>query len=308
MSNIRPVSLEEFLRKDIPASQLFLGDWLEEGMPVLVAGEAGVGKSHFVYWLAYAIATGTEYLCWKAPHVCPVGLLDGEMRDSTIQERLATIVNSTGKTTENFRIVTRDMFKESQERIPYLRDPHDRQRTLDMFEGVRVLVVDNLNCFFGGGNENSSEFWDDIERFTFDCRDRGISLIMVHHASKSNSGSPAGNSKNVRLPEVVIVLSSVDDAQRGGGAHFRVQFQKTRGVLVGPVDFEAQLLSGEDGKHYWEIDSDQRSSRDAKILELRAQGKTQRQVAEQLNISHVTVGRVEQEAPGQVNFWPDGSI
>lgn len=299
---VAPITVEEFLQREIPPAKSLLGNWLEEGMPVLIAGEAGIGKSHFVYWLASAVAQGGEFLAWDAPEALPVGLLDGEMRDSTITSRLASIVASTGFDGKNLRLVSRDMFIHSRQLVPCLRSPEDCERVLDLFTGVKLLVVDNLNCFFAGGDENSSSFWDDVERFNLACRDRGMTLLMVHHASKTNKGSPAGNSKNVRVPEVVIVLTAIEDASEGS-AEFMVEFQKTRVQLTESKRFHVQLVQLEDGTATWTLNATQRDELTSRIRHMNEDGMSLRKIGEQTGMSHQTVSRILKKAPTQQSIF-----
>lgn len=302
---LTPLTIVEFLQQKIPPAKFLLSPWLEESMTVLVAGEAGVGKSHFAYWLASAVASGGEYLGWKTERRVRVGLLDGEMRDSTVQSRLLNIVRSTDCSGENMLILTRDMFSRSKQQMPHLRDSANRKKILELFDGVELLVVDNLNCFFSGGNENQSDFWDDVERFMFECRDRGIALLMVHHASKSNSSSPAGNSKNERLPEVVIVLTRGESVSTDG-AEFTLEFRKMRGLMNGDRKFQAKLEKQIDGSSKWIVNGDGTGLLRDQVISLRAGGLTQREVGERLGISHTHVGRLERDINPQMSFFGTG--
>ena len=235
-------------------------------MPVLIAGEAGIGKSHFVYWLACALAQGGDFLGWKATEPISVGILDGEMRDSTIRTRVAAICESTHFDGENLTILTRDIFTRAGDIVPTLREADVQKKILSRFSDVKVLFIDNVNNFFSGGNENASEFWDDVERLVLLCRDHGIAPVVVHHAPKSNNSRPAGNSKNERLPEVVIVLNESENACNVPGVHIRVHFKKSRGLLDTARIFEATLKQYEDKIWRWSVHEDARFSRHKEVI------------------------------------------
>ena len=60
----------------------------------MVYAPRGIGKTFFGLNVAYAVASGGAFLCWKAEAPMRVMYIDGEMPAVTMQERLAAIVNS----------------------------------------------------------------------------------------------------------------------------------------------------------------------------------------------------------------------
>ncbi len=58
----------------------------------MIDGPRGLGKTHVSLNVAYAVATGGEFLGWKAPQPRRVLFIDGEMPGALLQERLAAIV------------------------------------------------------------------------------------------------------------------------------------------------------------------------------------------------------------------------
>lgn len=76
----------------------------------MVYAKRGVGKTHFCLSLAYTVASGGEFLKWRASKPRRVLYIDGEMPGAAIKERLAAIVaaNEAKPPEGNFRIVTPD--------------------------------------------------------------------------------------------------------------------------------------------------------------------------------------------------------
>ena len=220
---------------------------------VLIAGESGTGKSYFTATLVWAIASGGSCFGWQASNSMKVGIFDGELRDSKIQERLKIVASCVQKNTADITIVSRDKYTAENLPFPDLTDAKQARSVLDMFSGVDVLVVDNVHCCFSGRDENSSGFWQSVQEFTLLCRERGITLIVVHHCPKSNPNKPAGNSKNERIFEKVIVLSKILAPARLPGAHFNVHFDKDRDCSDDTEDFSARLVKRADGLYQWEV-------------------------------------------------------
>lgn len=222
------LAYDEFMQRDVKQRSLLLGSWFLDGSPVLVSGEPGCGKSLFAHTIAVALASGGEAFGWNATRPVTVGILDGELYDETIQRRLSGIVLGMNCEfePERIRFFSRDICADSEVLFPNLRLPEDRARVLDSFGPIDVLIADNINALFPGGDERGTQFWNAVDEFLFDCRGRKIALILVHHTTKTSPNSPAGSSKNVRVSEVSIVLSKVDPTSTA--AHFNIEFSKTR--------------------------------------------------------------------------------
>jgi len=86
---LRALSVEQFLALDIPPRGMVMSPWLPEKGFAMVHSPRGVGKTHFCTAVAYAVASGGEFLGFKAPHPRRVVYLDGEMPANAMQRRLA---------------------------------------------------------------------------------------------------------------------------------------------------------------------------------------------------------------------------
>jgi hypothetical protein len=294
---ILPAALayDEFMRRDVKQRSLLFGSWFLDGSPVLVSGEPGCGKSLFAHTIAVALASGSGAFGWKATRPVVVGILDAELFDETIQRRLSGIVLGMNCEfePENIRFFSRDICADNEVLFPNLRLPEDRSRVLDSFGPIDVLIADNINTLFPGGDERGTQFWNAIDEFIFDCRGRKIALMLVHHTTKTAPNSPAGSSKNVRVSEVSIVLSKVDPTSTE--AHFNIEFSKTRELTTdterrsarAKTDDETKLTTWhigpyvprEDGNNEWI--SNARSMRD--------EGKSYGNIAGELKKSKSTV-------------------
>lgn len=253
LPDIAPIPLDKFLSREIPARARLMGSWLLAGMPFMVAGEAGCGKSMFVYSLAYAVATGSDFFGWKATRAYKVGIFDGEMFDSTIQTRLAGIIRGVGRDCEpaNLAILSRDHYTEKELAFPDLRQADDSERILNMFKGVDLLIVDNINSLFSGGNESATEFWIEIDKFIFAARRRNMAVCLVHHTTKTSTKSPAGSSKNVRLVEATMVLEKNGQSD-SNGVHFNLSFTKNR-ELTSDTESKGGGMTTQEGISRWEV-------------------------------------------------------
>src|SRR3990167_10718243 len=106
--SLRVINLNDFLSLNLPARGLLLSPWLPEAGFTMIHAYRGVGKTHMSLNIAFAVATGGEFLGWKAPQACGVLYIDGEMPAATLQERLTNIVTMNGSNNipKNLKIIT----------------------------------------------------------------------------------------------------------------------------------------------------------------------------------------------------------
>lgn len=298
---IMPISATELLQTKLPTRQMLLGKWMPEKTSVLIAGESGTGKSYFAMTLLCAIASGGSCFEWSAPKSLKVGIFDGELPEIDIQERLKSI-SLDGKSLGNISIVTRDRYMSENLVFPDFTDSSQVTNVLEMFSGVDVLLVDNVNCCFSGKDENSSGFWEAVQRLMFMCRERGMALILIHHCPKSRPNKPSGHSKNERAFEKLIVLSKILPPAKLEGAHFNVHFDKNRHRPNGTKDFSARLVNDVNGISSWEMRDfiNQSSSGNSgcdeslrkEISELHKSGLSLRKIQDKVGVSRSTVQRI----------------
>lgn len=64
---LKIINLSDFLSLDLPPRGLLLSPWLPEAGLTMIHAYRGVGKTHMSLNIAFAVATGGEFLGWKAP-------------------------------------------------------------------------------------------------------------------------------------------------------------------------------------------------------------------------------------------------
>jgi nicotinamidase-related amidase len=280
---IRSYTLEELLTTPFPPRANLLPPWLPEKGIGMAYAPRGVGKTHFALGVAYAIASGGRFLQWQAPASRPVLLIDGEMPAVVLQERLAVIAaNAEGEPPAGYvRLLPYDLFEEGGPDL----STDEGQAELEPFIGdAALIVVDNISTICRGGKENESESWSAIQAWALAQRRKGRTVLFVHHSGKG--GDQRGTSKREDVMDTVIKLSRPSDYSPTEGARFIVEFTKSRGFSGGDAEpFEAQLLDGQ-----W-VTRAIEDIRIARILELKAEGLTQRQIAAEVGCGLATVNR-----------------
>lgn len=286
-SGVRVLDLHEFLGMELPIAELIL-PWMRTQSLCMVHAWRGVGKTHFALSLAYAVASGSTFMKWTPSKARRVLYIDGEMPGSSIQERLARIVQSSPKEAPvgYLQIVTPDLQAMG---MPDLAT-EEGQRAIDQIVGdCEVIVVDNLSCLVrASGKENDAESWIKVQEWALRHRCNGRSILFVHHSGKS--GSQRGTSKKEDVLDVVICLKRPANYSVDEGAVFEVHFEKARhfsGDDLEPFEARLEIL---DGVQRWRIESVEETTYQ-RVLELHRQGLSRRDIADELDIHKSTISR-----------------
>lgn len=297
IKHAKAYSIAEFLSITLPPRINLLSPWMPAQGLAMVYAPRGIGKTFFGLNVAYAVASGGSFLCWKAEAAMRVMYIDGEMPAVTMQERLAAIVNSheAEAAGDALLIVTPDM--QDGEPMPDLSTIEGQAAIAPLLEGVRLIVVDNISTLCRTGTENESDSWDVVQMWALKQRSAGRSVLFVHHAGKT--GAQRGTSKREDVLDTVIALRRPGDYTPGQGASFEVHFEKARGFSGDEAEpMLCALDEDEHGKAVWTWRKLELATFD-KVVSLANEGLTPVDIAEQLDINKSTVSRHLKKARSQ---------
>jgi putative DNA primase/helicase len=203
-------------------------------------------------------------------------------------ERLKPIVAASSTkppTDDHFRILCADLHEDG---LPNLSTP-EGQAAIDRVIGdAEVVIFDNVSTLFRSGRENEAESWMPVQDWILKHRREGRTVIIIHHAGKGKA--QRGTSRREDVLDVVLNLRAPSDYEPSEGARFEVHFEKARGLVGDDVEpFEAKLEL-RDGKALW-TKRDVEDSKLADIEELKNEGRTVRQIAQELSMSKSAVQR-----------------
>ncbi|WP_439402672.1 AAA family ATPase [Bradyrhizobium sp. DASA03068] len=252
----------------------------------------GTGKTHVALGIAYAVATGTEFLRWNAPKPRRVLLIDGEMPASALQERLASIVAGTTVEPEDdmLRILAGDLIEEGG--VGNLAAPEIQAKLDHLLRDIDFLILDNLSCLTSVVRDNDAESWGPMQGWLLQLRRRGISVLIVHHSGKG--GQQRGTSRREDVLDTSISLRRPSDYTPVEGARFEVHLEKARGVHGDSAKpFEARLET-RDGESVWTT-RDIEDVNLARVEALLDDGLSVREIADETGISKSTVHRLKKK-------------
>jgi hypothetical protein len=288
---LKPLGLSTFLTMKIP-QRPFILPWCREQNTCMIHAWRGVGKTLFSLNVAYAIASGGNFLDWQVTNPRKVLYIDGEMPAIALQERLSNIVKRNKGTTpandDYFQILASDT---QDLGIPFL-DTIEGQVAIQPFvDKADVIILDNLSTLTCQP-ENDAQSWIPMQQWVLAQRRAGKTVILIHHSGKT--GAQRGNSKREDILDVVISLRRPNDYTPEQGARFELHFEKTRGISgkqVAPLEINVEER---DGILHW-IHKELEIAILLRIKDFVAMGMTEREIVNELSISRATFYRYKKK-------------
>lgn len=289
------VTLRDLLTRELPPPVMLLTPWLTTQSLTMIHAWRGIGKTHVALGIAYALASGGEFLNWRAEHAVPVMYLDGEMSGAKLKGRFAAIVEASDKESDEnmLRIVTPDLQPDGI--TPDLGTVEGQDAVEAELGDAKVIIVDNISCLVrSGGKENDADSWSSVATWALRMRARGRAVVFIHHSGKG--GLQRGTSKREDALDTVITLRRPTDYTPDQGARFEIQFEKGRELVGQDVRaIEARLETGRDGKQLWTIKDASHALHD-RIVEMVDLGLKPEAIAQDLGCSRATVYRHVKDA------------
>jgi len=286
---LRVVTIGQLVSMDLPPRENLLSPWLPVQGLAMVYAPRGIGKTFFALNVAYALASGGEFLCWHAVQAQPVLYIDGEMPVISMQERLSSIItmHKAEANEDALRIITPDL--QGDAFMPDLATIEGQQAIELFLEGVKLIVIDNISTLCRSGRENESEGWVTVQEWALRQRSAGRSVLFVHHAGKG--GNQRGTSKREDVLDTVINLKRPIDYNPSEGASFEVHFEKARGFSGEDAEpLSCRLGHDEHNNLAWLYRRLEDTTFD-KVVTLINEGLSQAEIASELDINKSNVSR-----------------
>jgi hypothetical protein len=281
------VTAPELLGMEI-APREFLLDGLLTGKSMgEVFAWRGVGKTWAALSLGHAIATGGQFLKWKASRQRSVLFVDGELDGASLQQRIRALDASAGCEAHQFRLLCADL---QQDPFPNLATRRAQALIENALGDSQLLILDNLAALAPSSNETEAEDWIAIQSWLLELRRQGIASLFLHHAG--HAGWARGTTRREDLLDLVVELRNPKDYVASEGLRFEIHFNKTRGMLgAGAEPVEARLGTDLDGRLVWTW-RDLEDVRARQVCELKRAGHSFRDIEEITGIPRSTAERL----------------
>jgi hypothetical protein len=295
-SGLRAVTTGELLTAELKPREMILDPILATQSLAMIYSERGTGKTFFGLGIAIAVATGGNFLDWTAPTARRVLYVDGELPATTLRDRTLALIEGQEKNgsplqiAEMLRFVTPDLQTVS---MPDFSTSQGQALIEKLLDGTELVIVDNLSALCRTGKENEGESWLPIQEWALRLRQRGISVLFIHHAGKN--GAQRGTSRREDLLDLVIALRHPRNYSPAEGLRCEVRFEKCRAFLGAVAEpFEVRLTRTSNGHLAWAVCSindviGERAS------ELFNSGASVRETAGELGISKSRAHRLKEK-------------
>ena len=294
-SSLRAVSLASLFSTRFPAREHVLSPWFRTGESCLIWAGSGVGKTMLTLSLALAMAGGGSVWEWVVPKPRKVLIIDGEMNQVDLQERLLMLLDcgavanvDRDAAATNLQIIARQA--QDPESVFFDITRHDHQLALldrCRGEGVDVLIIDNLSTVADGlEDENDAAAFRTVQSFLLRMKAANITTILVHH-SRKDGAEPRGSTALNTTFEVILGLKK-PQVSTPGKASFVATFSKYRAKGDSSIAPKTWALE-ENG---WAVEDDQEDGLTATLNAFQSlRFVSQQEIADALGVSKGTISK-----------------
>jgi hypothetical protein len=190
-------TLEYFTSLVLPARQHLLTPIISRRSLAMLYAPRGVGKTHVVMGMAYAIASGGSFLRWQAPGPRKVIVVDGEMPAELLQQRVRRLSGCGARPVPPGYFSILAMDRQELGVSLNLALPRDQERVEANLGDAEFLVLDNISTLVSGGRENDAESWDSMQAWLLHLRRRAVSVLLVAHAGRGENARGTSKREDV---------------------------------------------------------------------------------------------------------------
>ncbi len=232
------LTLRELFLRQFPPREMVLSPIIRANDTTMVYAPPGHGKTFLNYSLCLTVAAGGSFLKWHAPKPRRVLLVDGEMQDVDIQDRMAKLLQGMdidqGMAVDNLEVFAAGIGDYGSINIG---NPAVQALIESRLEPGMFLSLDNISTLYNGDHEeNSAEWWAPVQAWLLKLRRLKVAVVFYHHSNKG--GGYRATSKMLDAIDTCIRIERPRDYEDEQGARFEMHFQKGR------------HLSGKDGKPF----------------------------------------------------------
>ena len=185
------IGFEEFIATEYPPREWILADLVQVRDTAMVHAWRGVGKSFFALGIALAVATGGEFLRFRAPRRRPVLYIDGEMPREDVQKRIQGMHAGMESDLPSpaLRLLSADVLEYGLPSLATVEGQRLVEATLaaarEGDRAVELIVIDSKTTLCRAPEDaNREESWHAMQDWLLKLRRDGIAQVIVHHDGK----------------------------------------------------------------------------------------------------------------------------
>jgi hypothetical protein len=218
-----PLTVNEWLQRNLPAPDRLLGDWLTTTSRILLSADTGLGKTNLGMAIAAHVAAAVSFLHWVAHRPARVLYIDGEMSGRLFKRRIEDVTRRLGLTPEGLFLFSR----EDVENFHPLNTPLGRKflnELLQQIGGIDLVIFDNIMALLDGDMKDE-EGWTRILPLVNDLTKRAIGQMWINHTGHDATRGYGSKTKEWRM-DTTIHLTAIERSDVD--LSFRLEFRKAR--------------------------------------------------------------------------------
>lgn len=294
-------TMTEFMKQPLKDVNYLVKPLVPESGISLLYAERGAGKTFMALSLACAAASGFDFLNFQVSKPCEVLYVDAEMDSREIQERLFKLERGFAR---DGKIVNRDNLRlflcgmQDGQAMPNLATPEGQAALEREIGDSKLIILDNIfSLYKGAGKENESDTWSEYNSWSVSQRNKGRSILWIHHTGKDKNRGARGSSAIESVLNYSLALTVPDGHKADAGLEVDAEYTKSRG-LTGDIvkEFSAKLVSTPDNSSVIWYAADTKEQNEMKIVkDLRIQGATFKQIQAETGISKSKAQRISKK-------------
>jgi hypothetical protein len=217
-----PLTIEEWLARDLPAPDFIMGNWLSTTTRGLLVGPTGLGKTNLALALSLHMAAGRDFLHWRAQRSCKVFYIDGEMSRRLFRQRIKDAVSRLGERPAGCHALSH----EDVEKFAPLNTTAGQAYIERLIAEIKpdFVVFDAIMCLLAG-EMKEGQSWAAVMPWVRSLTRRRIGQLWLHHTGHDESRSYGDKTKEWQL-DTVMHMEAV--AREDADVSFAFEFRKAR--------------------------------------------------------------------------------
>jgi hypothetical protein len=252
----------------------------------LLHGPRGIGLTRVAIGMAMAMASGSEFLGWRAFTPARVLLIGGTMPAAALARRVAEAQRALPPGADIGDRLDMVAMGDKANTLPNLAVALARAELEALTGDIEVVVIDDLAGLLPGGRldaRGSANLQYVLARW----RSEGKSVVVTQ-ATGRDRALRVGHEVVQRVADVVLRLARPGDHEPGTEACFELWIERARNFAgAARPAFEARLATGIDGRPAWHT-TPLDVTREQRFASLLGSGMTVEQACEEIGISRAT--------------------
>lgn len=194
-------TMTELLDEKFVETEDIIEDFFPQGSHILIAGEAGVGKSLLRQELSLHLAYGIDWIGHKIPKKHRVAIFQYENSEPIEQKRFKGMLKGM-----NLKESTSDLVYINRANMFDLTLKGDRKKLHTLVEklNVDIIIYDCLSNMHSGRENKNSEMRSVLDTFVHINAEYNTSCIVIHHFGKPNFEGAMDNRYRIRGASAIV--------------------------------------------------------------------------------------------------------